>query len=377
MKIASTFRIIFCGLLTASTVSAQQPQAGTDPSAVLTLQRNQTAQLAATWLHSGDPRLQAWGAYVVLRDHHESLIPDLVKTVSGYEVAAWPIGDSRRDQHDAMIAILDTVIELTGPISPSDAARLYPEFPVQSLILLSREGDSAFPYLLEIFRTEHLQRDAWLAAGNELAQRRFPGFATAVLGSFTFQARIRVTTSGASEAAQGSGGSCASSGEGNAGWPVVGNYSFAGRRAGAILLADGIDPAYYMRWVNAGYDRDRGRCCGPCSVDPIDLNLYREHYLAVLLSAPQASPPLRSSFNETIIWRDSAGYLAHLRDVVQRQDEAFLRTAGKLGDAGLMTPEEVAMVMPKLEITIVDDREDKTTPLPRPDNLGNNVVVKM
>jgi len=34
-------------------------------------------------------------------------------------------------------------------------------------------------------------------------------------------------------------------------------------------------------------------------------------------------------------------------------------------------------VTPHLEITIVDDRDDKTTPLPRVENLGDNVIVKM
>jgi hypothetical protein len=377
MKIGFIFGLAVCGCLYAVAVGAQQAQAPVDPAAILKMQQEQTVQLAAGWLHSGDPRLQAWGAYVILRDHHESLIPDLVKMVSDYEVMAWPIANSRRDEHDAMIAVLDALIELAGPVSTSDAARLYPEFPVQSLIILSREGNSAFPYLLGIFRTEHSHHDAWLAAGNELAQRRFPEFAAAVLGSLTVQARIRVTTSGESEAGWGTGGSCFSGGEGKAGWPVVGNYSFAGRSAGAILLADGVDPAYYMRLVSGAYDRERDRCCGPCPADGTDLNLYREHYLAFLLSAPQANPPLRSSSNETIIWRDSATYLAYLRDVAQRHNEAFLRVAGKLRDVGLMTPEEVASVEPHLEITIVDDRDDKTTPLPHAENLGEGVTVKM
>jgi hypothetical protein len=30
-----------------------------------------------------------------------------------------------------------------------------------------------------------------------------------------------------------------------------------------------------------------------------------------------------------------------------------------------------------LEITIVDNREDKTAPLPRAENLGENVILKM
>src|ERR1019366_5381970 len=139
MRIGFIFGLVMCGCFSAVAAGAQQqrPSLPTDPSAVLTMQGIQTAQLAETWLHSGDPRLQAWSAYVILRDHHGSLIPDLVKMVSEYDVAAWPIADGRRDPHDAMIAILDALIELRGPVLTADAARLYPEFPVQSLILLS------------------------------------------------------------------------------------------------------------------------------------------------------------------------------------------------------------------------------------------------
>ena len=314
---------------------------------------------------------------MILRDHHESLIPDLLKMVSDYDVAAWPVADGRRDPHDAMIAILDALIELRGPVSTSDAARLYPEFPVQSLILLSREGDSAFPYLLEIFRKERLQYDPWLGAGNMLAQRRFPGFAAVVLDNLTVRARIRVTTSGTPDGAGGAGGSCASGGEGKAGWPVVGNYTFAGHRTGAILLADGVDPVYYMRSVSGAYDRDRDRCCGPCTHDGSELDMYREHYLASLLSAPIANPPLRVYFNRAIIWQGSASYLTYLHGVVSRQQQTFTEVTRKLVDAGLMTPDEAAAVKPHLEITIVDDRDDKSTPLPRAENWGENVTVKM
>jgi hypothetical protein len=379
MRIGFIFGLVMCGCFSAVAAGAQQqrPSLPTDPSAVLTMQGIQTAQLAETWLHSGDPRLQAWSAYVILRDHHGSLIPDLVKMVSEYDVAAWPIADGRRDQHDAMIAILDALIELRGPVLTADAARLYPEFPVQSLILLSLEGDPAFPYLLDIFRNEHSQRDAWLGAGNMLAQRRIPGFAAAVLGNFTVRARIRVTTSGEPEAGSGIGGSCASSGEGKAGWPVVGNYSFAWRRTGAILLADGADPVYYMRWVSGAYDRNRDQCCGPCTVAGPELDTYREHYLTTLLYAPLGNPSVRAYSNKEILWEGSAAYLAFLRSVVSRQEQLFSDVAGKLINAGLMTDEDAVTARPRLEITIVDDREDKTAPLPRFENLGENVTVKM
>jgi hypothetical protein len=85
MKIGFIFGVVMCGSLAAGAVGAQQAQAP-DPAAILKTQQEQTAQLAATWLHRGDPRLQAWGAYVVLRDKHKELVPDLLALADAYEV---------------------------------------------------------------------------------------------------------------------------------------------------------------------------------------------------------------------------------------------------------------------------------------------------
>jgi hypothetical protein len=377
MRVSLIFRFAVCGFLAASAVAAQQAQAPADPAVILKLQREQTAQLAATWLHSGDPRLQAWGAYVALRDQHRQLIPDLLALANEYEVSEQAVPRTGRAKHDAMLAILDALIQFNPAITGDESARLYPEFPTQSLILLRRAGMSSNSFLLEVFRTEHSQH-GWLAAGNMLAERKARGFASAVLRSMTVHATIRVGTS--SSSGEGVGWACdygPGDPKGKSDWPEIGTYSLVDHVPGVTLLVDGADPVYFYRSVSALYDRDRHDNDGCYGFDAESWDLIREHYLTRLLDGPQEDPPLKSSVHRTMIWKNGEAYVAYLRGVVQQQQAAFAELALRLKDCHLMTEDEFAAAKQHLEITIIDDRQDKRTPLPRAENLGENVIVKM
>jgi hypothetical protein len=371
------FRFVLCGFLTASAVSARPQHATADPAAILKGQRDQTAQITARWLQSGDPRLQAWGAYAALRDHNTQLTSDLTALIGSYEVVGWPVPSGQIDQHDAMLAVLDAAIQLGAMVPASDVAKLYPEFPAQSLILLRRAGADANSFLLNVFRTEHSQL-AWLTAGNMLAERRSQGFAAAVLGGMTVHAEIRVVSSGGAGIGTGSGGDFdPGSTEGKADWPEIGTYALVGHISGATLLVDGTDPAYYLRTVSTLYDRDRRdySCC--YGYDAESWDLIREHYLAGLLYEPKENPPLKSFVHQTILRENGEAYAVRVRSMIEGQQNAFVEVASRLENSRLMTSEEAAATRPKLEIRIVDDREDKTTPVPRVETLGENVSVKM
>jgi hypothetical protein len=385
MKVASLFRFGCFAFLIASAIAAQEPQAPTDPSAILNLQREHAAQLAGSWLHSGDPRLQAWGAYVAMRDQQKQFIPDLLALVGAYEVTGLPVLSTRRDQHDAMLAVLDALIQLDSPMSGDEGGGLYSEFPTQSLILLSRAWisseslSSSNSALLEIFRTEHSQR-AWLAAGNILAERRAEGFAATVLGNMTVQLRLEVTSPLGSGGGYGEG-YCGDHGperlEDRLDWPEIGTYALTKPDPGATLLADGADPAYYIRKVSKLYDREVFSW-GECSiVIEYSWDVLRQHYVTRLLGEPQEDPPLKASIYRTIIWENGKTYLASLQRFVRQQQEAFAEVVDKMKDSHLISEDEVVAAKPHLEIKIVDDRADKTTPLPRAENLGENVTVKM
>ena len=373
-----------CGCLGAAAVGARQVQAPADPTAILKMQQEQTAQLAAAWLHSGDPRLQAWGAYVVLRDKHKELIPDLLALAHAYEVTGMPGLSTRREHHDAMLAILDALIQLDPPISGDESSRLYSEFPAQSLILLSRAWissaslKSSNDFLLEIFRTEHSQLP-WLAAGNILAERKAEGFAAAVLGNMTVHVNLRVTSPHHLVVSSGEawcGDSFPGPPEDRSAWPEIGIYALAESGPGATLLADGADPAYYKRKVGKRYSNiEGGGQCG--SGGTYRWDDLRQHYLARMLGKPQDEPPLKASLYQAITWENGNAYLAYLRSFARQQQMKFAEVAGKLRDCNLMTDDEIVAAKPHLEITIVDDRKDKTAPLPRAENLGKNVTVKM
>jgi hypothetical protein len=385
MRIAILIRFGLLAFLVASTVTTQQPHSPTDPSTILTAQRNQTAQLAASWLNSGDPHLQAWGAYVVVQNQQKELIPDLVALADAYEVTGLPVLSTRRDRHDAMLAILDALIQLDPPIPGDKSARLYSEFPTQSLILLSRGWisqeslNSSNSALLEIFRTEHSQR-AWLAAGNILAERRADGFAATVLESMTVHMNLLVTRPLRIEGGFGES-ICGDRGpeqlEERSDWPEIGTYALAKPGPGVTLLADGADPAYYVRKVSKLYDREVFSW-GECSnVIPHSWDLLRQHYLTRLLGQPQENPPLQASISHTIIWKNGDDYLARLRAFVHKEQIVFAEVVHRLKSSYLITDDEVIAAKPHLEITIVDDRKDKASPLPHAENLGENVTIKM
>jgi hypothetical protein len=399
MRVSFVFRFFICGLLAASVVGAKQAQAPADPSVILKSQREQTAQLASAWLHSGDPRLQAWAAYLVLRDKHKQFIPDLVALVHDYKVAGWQFPLAEENRHDAMLAVLDDLIQFYAVIPAADAAKLYPEFPTQSVLLLSRANKDSTGFFMEIFRTEKSHSLEWLAVGNFLAQIQAPGFATYILDNMTVHATIKVTTKGDLRFSEGPGVSCAIAiPKAKPDWPEVGNYLlttsvapesdwprvgaekyFEQHSAAASFLVDGPIPIYSQRTVDALYDQIRhARVDGNgCGANYVDWDSLRERYVTRMVSAKQDSPPLKSYFDETITWKDQSTYLQCLRNLVQQQQDAFTEVGRKLKESGWMTAEEAAAARLKLEIKIVDDRDDKTIPLRRMESVGENVTVKM
>ena len=70
------------GLLAIAALAQQTP----DPAAIMDSLDKQMAPLASAWLNSADPRMQAWGAYMVLRDRRTEAIPVLLEMVARYPV---------------------------------------------------------------------------------------------------------------------------------------------------------------------------------------------------------------------------------------------------------------------------------------------------
>ena len=336
-------------------------QAQSDPATLLERQRQESSRLAGEWLVSTDPRIRAWGAHLVLRDRHNELAPILLSMVSAYDASQNP----DRDEHDAMLPVLDALIQLSIPVPDSDAAKLFSEFPAQSMILLSHSITGAERELLNIFRTAENKCGAWLAAGNLLAMRRTPGFAAALLGSITVHAIVTVTdTDDGIGFGLGTGGSCVSGGFGvKAGWPEVGDYFLSeSPDLGDLVLAPGTDTAYYGRMVNASYASTRSSACDR----QVPRDLARQQYLAQILDASQSDPPLRTDLRYHIAWSSEPPYISELEAIVLRQQEIFSVVAQNLQSAGLITSDEAASSRPRLRITVWDQRREPNPALPFP-----------
>ena len=369
----SVFRLYAWALLAIAALAQQTPP---DPATVMGNLGKQMAPLASAWLHSADSRTQAWGAYLVLRDGRTEAIPDLLALQAGFPVIEEVATQADVDQHDAMLGVLDGLIQLGAQVPAGDAQRIYPEFPVQSLILLLRSQEDTAPALLAIFKSERRWPPAWLAAGNFLLERHAQGFAAAVVEGMTVHAQVMVTEPGIG---WGSGGSFFCDGTGfppksKAGWPPVGVYAFGGcgerLQSGATVLVGGTDPAYYHRQVNASYQVEGVSGCQP------DQDLVRQHYLTKLLSASADQPPVRAHVSHTIAWHGLDAYRSELAALIAEQQHVFAELARRLGELGLLSGKEATTLRPALEVRVWDLRASHEPVLPTVAALAGNVTVE-
>lgn len=368
-------RLCACGLLAIAALAQSAPS---DPATIVANLDKQTGPLAAAWLHSPDPRFQAWGAYLIQRDRHTEATPDLLAMVAGFQTVENAATVADVDQHDAMLGVLDALIQFGADVPAADAQRLYPEFPVQSLILLSRSQEDTTPALLAIFENEQRRGAAWLAAGNLLLQRRAEGFAAAVFTGLTVHAWVMVFDPNAGGGFGGGATCCGAAGRPRAknGWPPLAVYAFGclgdSVQPGATLLAPGPDPVHYHRQVNDNYHVDGvGNCgCGP------DRDLVRQHFLTALLYASPEHPPLLAQVSHSIRWQGPDIYSSDVAAFIAAQQQLFAQLAQRLRQQSLLSETEAATLRPKLQIRIWDRRASPDPALPALAPLPDNVTVE-
>jgi hypothetical protein len=319
--------------------------------------------------------MQAWGAYLVTRDRRLELVPDLLTILAAYQPDQ-PECTVAHDRHDALLAVLDALIQLDVDAPVNDLMKIYPEFKAQSLLLMSRSSDDNTTALLEILRTENESSSAWVTAGNMLLARRAPGFAATVLDSLTVHATLAVLSPNSGWGSGGGSLCCglASRAQPKAGWPQVGNYSLfickGSRIVHGTMLAPGPDPAWFQRTVDAQYTPIEDFQCG-CRPD---LESARQQYLTALLDASQENPPIYSYISQNLTFATAAGYKRDVMTFIKQQQQLFASLAERLQRAGLITPEERSSIGLRLVIGVLDLRDDRTVDLPqildRPDGAS-------
>ena len=364
----------FSGSLTA------QQKVEVDPEVLLHGDAKQRADWANEWLSSADPVRVAWGAWLARRDRLTELVPVLIEKVEEYQPnEEFSFQTAERDRHDALLVVLDALIELRAPVPVQAARKLYPEFAAQSIILLVRSPEDAQSSALDIFHIAEANW-TWLAAGNLLLKNRTPGFAALLLTQFTEHMEVSVIDSGHGGGVGGGGSECGfSSGGPKAGWPPVGLYfldQFPNRfpQLTAAFLIGGETSVYYWRNEPGNYDNPTA---SPGACDDGNRDQYRVQYLNKLMEPWLPGIKLDAYPHTAIEWKSEADYRQQLIGIAEEQRARFHSVVAFLQDtAQVLTPSEAAPLKLRLEVVIRDDRSRRSVPLPAVSEQETHISIR-
>ncbi|MBC7931275.1 MAG: hypothetical protein H7Z38_12005 [Rubrivivax sp.] len=347
--------------LAAVTASGQESQVESDAPKSETPSFVRLGDLggeAARLLKSQASRERAWGAYLVGRHGLKELAPALIELLADPSLGdGWEEGIVRQ-------AALDSLIRLKAVV-PTDALRLLPPISAdEKIILMSRAAEEYVAVLLETFDTDLAGQSGpdarWLAVGNLLAETKAQGFAASLLRGLKFEAEITVLDF-ETDLNYGYGGGCGG-GCGSGGWPEdfppVGFYvlsAYASR--GAVVVAPGKYPVYYVRT-----ERGVGGC-GYGGISKIR-DFHRVEYLADLLYTTADLLKLDVRPSHTIICKEARQCRGELVRVRREIEQAYAALIGGLVEKSFLDASEAAALPPDITFTLHDERQKKTFPLP-------------
>ncbi|HYH86866.1 MAG TPA: hypothetical protein VEX60_15545 [Pyrinomonadaceae bacterium] len=313
---------------------------------------------AARLLKSQATRERAWGAYLVGHHGLKALAPALV------ELMADPSLGDGWEERIVRQAALDSLIRLEVKV-PVDALRsIPPDFADEKIVLMSRAADEHVAVLLETFDGELAGESGtdtrWLAVGNLLAETKAQGFAASLLKGLKLVADITILDEDDSYG-RGYGGGCGG-GCGSGGWPEdfppVGFYSLTAHASrGAVVVAPGKHPVYYIRAER--YEAG----CG-FSYAPHIRDFYRVEYLAALLDTTADNLKLDARPSHTIICKDTRQCRGELARVRREIEQSYATLIGGLVEKSILDASEAAGMPPDITFRLHDARQKKSFALP-------------
>jgi hypothetical protein len=311
-------------------------------------------------LASGEPRDLAWAAYAIGTQKHFDMVPKLVRLVGSFEGGATADDGRISPEAAAMEAVADALIRLEAKLPADVVMHLYPRFPAQTIILLSRASDNSGP-LMEIFQKTK-SRDLWLAAGNLLAVHPPPGFVRMLLGSAVTTLSFRVVWTEPEEEG-GVGVGCASDSvmmpnENFRDWPKARMYRITRGEYVQNVFAPGIHPIGFSFWETTDYwdSWEDGDCSEWIS------EYWRTGLIAQLLAKKTSDLPLQPEVDELVLFTSAAAFEERVRSTIEQKSRAFGEVLRAFVDSGDLTLEDSAALHLQCRIEVVDER-----PLPRAD----------
>jgi hypothetical protein len=367
-------RLLCVGCLAATLVARASAQT---PSGTNSLPSEATLE---SWLSSEDPRLMAWGAHDVLVARDPSLITHLVILASRWQPLSLQDSDTeyyssqkRRDQRDAMAAVLDTLIQMNVALPTDTLRNLAPDFGNDTAIFLSRMPEEESAALsFDFYRSppDHAVSLQYVSAAL-LALHPPAGFAADLLSSISVQANVLVVLPGAERLGSGIGGSCAGGDESpRENWPMTGQYRLTKQKSDAAsLVVAGIDPVYAIRSESTHYLQES------CSVS---MGMYlspeeRLRLIAEMLGVPREEIQWNTIAYTTIEFQSLEQFERDLLAFVEVEQAKHRATAAALVNRNLLSLAEAEQSLPELKLEIADQRGKGSLPIPEPPNLPSRV----
>jgi hypothetical protein len=367
---APVHRILLIGWIALSAATIGRGQTASESSA---LPSKKTIQ---GWLHSGEPRLVAWGAHDALLTREVSLAPDLValakqwqslSTRSSEDARPEKLSEEQEARRDAMAAVLDALIQMNVAVPADTLRNLAPDFGNHVAIFLARmpSAESEAPSL-EFFRSPpgNVSGLQYVSAAL-LALHPPAGFARELLAGVTTRATIVVVLPNAEPIGFGYAGDCAGEAEApREDWPAAGQYTLSKEKSdGSPIVVEGIDPIYVTRIESTHY---LGNTCG--------VGVYlgpeeRKRLIAEMLGVAPDDISWQTELQTTIAFQSSEQFHIDLLAFVAEQQQMYRRTAEDLEARNLLGRGEVSQSLPRLELKIMDARGQGAEPIPKDEDL--------
>ena len=262
-----------------------------------------------------------------------------------------------------MGAIADALVRLEATLPAEVVMRLYPQFPAQTIILLSRASDNSGP-LLETFRKTK-PRDLWLAAGNLLSAHPPSGFVQTLLGGAVTTFSFRVVQTNPAQAPQTGEGCTADfvmlQDENFRGWPKARMYQLIHGNDAQNVFAPGVHAVGYFWWETTDY-RGHGEDSN-CSKSAS--KYWRVGMIAQMLGEKLVDFPLQPAVSELVLFTSDAAFEERVRSVIEQRSRALAEVAGAFVQRGELTPQDAAALQLRCRIEVRDDRPLPRAPLPK------------
>ena len=315
------------------------------------------------WLESGEPRLVAWGARAVLVDKRVSLLPEVESLIVGWEVrfaarpALW-----KQDYWFAIVAMLDTVIQMDGSLPAKTIAGLDRTLDTQRMLLLVHmPWDEAGPIWKTLYEPDTKQYFGTTRVAAEMLAAHPPaGFAADLLRRVTVNATVEVYSPnwGVGGGVMGSSiVDCAQAAPHGVEWPEVGSYAFQDtpKIKGAVLL-EGTGDVYVVREVNRlGWPN----ICGGFKNLTDEM---RDQFVGKMLDAGGEPIDLKPVVRFEFTTREA--YYTRVVAFVEEQQAKFGRVLTRLVARGVMTEDEQRAAAFRIRITLMDARGKDAVDLP-------------